>query len=65
MMASIKKGQLSIPGEWAKHLNRAEPGFWHRERAAERQDITQRLMDDADEEDSALNGLADAVCYLA
>jgi hypothetical protein len=31
-MASVKKGQLTATGEWAKHLRQLKRGYWKSER---------------------------------
>lgn len=63
-MGSVKKGQLARPGEWAKHLNRVEPEFWHRERALQRLDIAERLDEDTTSSDiqCPICGLPDWLC---
>lgn len=46
-MATVKKGILSPAGEWWDHLRWTKRSFWHRERAAERQDVEERMEDDS------------------
>jgi len=54
-MAHLKKGQLTTPGEWAKHLRKVKRLFWHAERKAARQEIQHQLK----EEQEAPRQLAD------
>lgn len=43
-MATIKKGQLTASGEWARHLRHGDDRiFWKRERAAEREAIREEI----------------------
>jgi hypothetical protein len=44
-MATLKKGMLSPPREWAKHLRWGKRVFWKSERTAAKQDVKGRLAE--------------------
>jgi hypothetical protein len=46
-MGTVKKGNLSKPQEWAKHLRKAgRKFFWGRERTAEKREIIKQRKDE-------------------
>ena len=45
-MAGVKKGTLTAPQEWWKHLRWVKRCFWKRERKAYKSDVQTRLVDD-------------------
>jgi len=45
-MATVKKGNITPPPQWWKHLRDWKRVFWKRERHAERKDIRNRFYDD-------------------
>lgn len=45
-MANVKKGNLTTPMEWAKHLRKVgKKFFWGKERAAEKREIIRQVND--------------------
>lgn len=45
-MGTVKKGNLTKPNEWAKHLRKVgRKFFWGKERAAEKREIIRQLKD--------------------
>jgi hypothetical protein len=44
-MAHVKKGLLSKPPEWWKHLKYMKKIFWNKEKTAVKKDIKKQLSD--------------------
>lgn len=44
-MGNVKKGNLTRPPEWWKHLKFRKKDFWKRERVAEKKEIKRQLKD--------------------
>lgn len=44
-MANVKKGNLTGPPQWWKHLRDWKRGFWKSERQAHKKDIKDREKD--------------------
>jgi hypothetical protein len=44
-MANVKKGNLTRPPQWWKHLKEFKRFFWKSERKAQKQDIKSRIND--------------------
>jgi hypothetical protein len=42
-MATVKKGTLTTPNEWWKHLRWLKRAFWKRERRAARREATREI----------------------
>jgi hypothetical protein len=47
-MANVKKGQLTKPGEWWKHLRWTKRAFWKRNRRAEVAEVKTIQKEQAD-----------------
>ena len=45
-MANVKKGNLTSPPEWWKHLRWVKRIFWKKERKAQQRYITKELKND-------------------
>lgn len=45
-MANVKKGQLTPPPQWWKHLRDWKGFFWGRERQAAKEEIKKEIDDD-------------------
>lgn len=44
-MANVKKGNLTRPPQWWKHLKEFKRFFWKSERKAQKQDIKDRIKE--------------------
>lgn len=47
-MATVKKGNLTSPGEWARHLRWGKRAFWKGERQAGKREAAERAGGDRD-----------------
>lgn len=44
-MANVRKGNLTAPQEWWRHLKWLKPKFWRKERRAHQREIRRQLAD--------------------
>jgi hypothetical protein len=44
-MATVKKGMLTVAGEWWKHLRGTKRAFWKGERRAAKKDLAKRSQE--------------------
>lgn len=57
-MANVRRGTMTAPNQWWKHLDWCKRVFWKRERQAQKLAIPDRLEDDY----AAHDAEADSVC---